>query len=67
MFQAVKHITLWSSLKALGYRLWDEERKKLVGFSYVSVYLGKKMVPVPVSARFGQDAESQAHGVRSHR
>lgn len=31
-----------SSLKALGYRLWDEERRKLVGFSYVSVYLGNQ-------------------------
>ena len=42
MFQAVQHITLWSSLKSLGYRLWDEEHKKLVGFSYVSVYLAKQ-------------------------
>lgn len=42
MFQAVRHLTLWSSLKSLGYRLWDEERKKLVGFSYVSVYLAKQ-------------------------
>jgi omega-6 fatty acid desaturase (delta-12 desaturase) len=42
MFQAVKPITLWSSLKSLGYRLWDEERKKLVGFGYVSVYLAKQ-------------------------
>ncbi len=41
MFQAVKHITLWSSVKSLAYRLWDEEHKKLVGFSYVSVYLAK--------------------------
>jgi omega-6 fatty acid desaturase (delta-12 desaturase) len=51
MFKAVRHITLWSSLKSLGYRLWDEERKKLVGFSYVPVYLNKIAVPVPVSAR----------------
>ncbi len=29
-------------MKSLGYRLWDEERKKLVGFSYVSVYLAKQ-------------------------
>jgi omega-6 fatty acid desaturase (delta-12 desaturase) len=45
MFKSVKHITLWSSLKSLGYRLWDEERKKLVGFSYISIYLGKKTIP----------------------
>jgi omega-6 fatty acid desaturase (delta-12 desaturase) len=42
MFQKVKYITLWSSLKALGYRLWDEDRKKLVGFSYVPAYRAKQ-------------------------
>jgi omega-6 fatty acid desaturase (delta-12 desaturase) len=41
MFRSVPHITLWSSLKAVTYRLWDEERKKLVGFDYVPVYLAK--------------------------
>jgi len=42
MFQGVQPITLWSSLKSLGYRLWDEDHKKLVGFSYVSTYLNKQ-------------------------
>jgi omega-6 fatty acid desaturase (delta-12 desaturase) len=42
MFQAVGPLTLWSSLKSLGYRLWDEERKKLVGFSHVHIYLAKQ-------------------------
>jgi omega-6 fatty acid desaturase (delta-12 desaturase) len=46
MFQAVKHITLWSSLKALRYRLWDEESKRLVGFNYVSVYLERQAMAV---------------------
>lgn len=41
MFRAVKHVTLRSSLKSLGYRLWDEERKQLVGFAFVPVYLAK--------------------------
>ena len=41
MFRSVKHITPGSSLKALGYRLWDENRRKLVGFDYVAVYLGR--------------------------
>lgn len=50
MFEAVKHVTPWSSLKALGYRLWDEERRKLVGFDYVSIYLGKQMAPAAVSS-----------------
>ncbi len=42
MFQAVKHIALWSSLKSLCYRLWVEVHMKLVGFSYVSDYLAKQ-------------------------
>ena len=45
MFKAVKHVTLWASFKCLGYRLWDEDRKKLVGFSYVAVYLAKQTAP----------------------
>jgi len=31
-FQAVKPVTFWSSMKALSFRLWDEQRKKLVGY-----------------------------------
>ena len=49
MFQAVKPVTLLASLKALGYRLWDEERKTLVGFGYVSTYLGRNETPAHVS------------------
>jgi omega-6 fatty acid desaturase (delta-12 desaturase) len=32
LFQSVKPVTLFSSLKSLGFRLWDERRGKLVGF-----------------------------------
>ncbi len=32
LFQ-IKPVTIWISLKSLTYRLWDEEKKKLVGFS----------------------------------
>ena len=32
VFQEVTPITLVSSLKCVNYRLWDEERRKLVGF-----------------------------------
>jgi hypothetical protein len=32
----------WSSLKSLGYRLSDEEHKKLVGFDHISVYLASQ-------------------------
>ncbi len=32
LFQNVKPITLWSSMKSLTFRLWDEEKRKLVGY-----------------------------------
>ena len=32
IFQQVKPLTLRASLKSLGYRLWDEQNKRLVGF-----------------------------------
>jgi len=33
IFQQVRPLTIWRSLKSLGYRLWDEEQKMMVGFS----------------------------------
>lgn len=35
LFQKIKPITFFSSLKSLTFRLWDEERKKLVGYRRV--------------------------------
>src|SRR6266550_1663483 len=35
LFQSVKPITLFSSLKSLTFRLWDEQRRKLVGFRHL--------------------------------
>ncbi len=35
MFQQVKPITLLSSLKCLSLRLWDEQSRKLVGYSHL--------------------------------
>jgi omega-6 fatty acid desaturase (delta-12 desaturase) len=35
LFQQVKPITLFSSLKSLTFRLWDEPRKKLVGYRHL--------------------------------
>lgn len=32
VFQQVRPVTLWSGMKALSFRLWDERRKQLVGF-----------------------------------
>jgi omega-6 fatty acid desaturase (delta-12 desaturase) len=34
IFQQVKPMTLFASLKSLTFRLWDEQRKKLVGFRH---------------------------------
>lgn len=35
IFQEVKPLTLTSSLRSLSFRLWDEENKRLVGFSHL--------------------------------
>jgi len=32
LFQSVKCVTLFLSFKSLTFRLWDEQRRKLVGF-----------------------------------
>jgi acyl-lipid omega-6 desaturase (Delta-12 desaturase) len=34
LFQEVKPIRLFSSLKSLNFRLWDEKRKRLIGFGH---------------------------------
>lgn len=38
IFQDIKPITFFSSLRSLRLRLWDEERKKLVGFNVLRYY-----------------------------
>ncbi len=35
LFQSVKPVTLLSSLKSFSFRLWDEQQRKLVGFSHL--------------------------------
>ncbi len=35
LFQSVKPVTLLSSLKSITFRLWDEQRQRLVGFGHV--------------------------------
>jgi acyl-lipid omega-6 desaturase (Delta-12 desaturase) len=32
LFQKVKPITFWQSLKSLAFRLWDEQQRKLIGY-----------------------------------
>ena len=35
IFQRIKPITFFSSLKSLTFRLWDEQHQRLVGFDYL--------------------------------
>jgi omega-6 fatty acid desaturase (delta-12 desaturase) len=35
LFQTVKPVTLFASLKSFTFRLWDEPRQRLVGFGYL--------------------------------
>jgi len=35
LFQTVKPVTLFSSFKSLTFRLWDEQRRKLVGYGHL--------------------------------
>ena len=45
MFQTVKPVTLFSSLKSFSFRLWDERRGKLVGFRHLRT-LKRRAKPV---------------------
>jgi omega-6 fatty acid desaturase (delta-12 desaturase) len=45
MFGEVKSITLWSSMKSLSYRLWDEQREKLVGYRRVRAIRRETSLP----------------------
>ncbi len=35
LFQKVPQVTLWASLKAVNYRLYDEDNQRFVGFGYL--------------------------------
>jgi omega-6 fatty acid desaturase (delta-12 desaturase) len=46
MFQEVKAVTLLASVKSLTFRLWDEQGRKLVGFSHLKdLQDGQAMAP----------------------
>jgi len=38
LFQTVKPVKLFSSFKSLSFRLWDEQRRRLVGFGYLRTF-----------------------------
>jgi omega-6 fatty acid desaturase (delta-12 desaturase) len=40
LFQSVKAITLFSSMKSFTFRLWDEQRHKLVGYRHLRTIRG---------------------------
>ena len=42
LFQDIQPITLWTSFKSIKYRIWDEDRKKLMGFGYIKTYRNKQ-------------------------
>ena len=42
LFQTVKPITLFSSLKSFNFRLWDESNKKLIGFGQLRKMLKER-------------------------
>jgi len=45
LFQRVKPVTLWSSMRGLSFRLWDERRKKLVGFGRLRTHRRETSLP----------------------
>ena len=47
LFQKVKPITLFSSLKSLSFRLWDEKRRKLVGYRQMRQARREQKAPRP--------------------
>jgi omega-6 fatty acid desaturase (delta-12 desaturase) len=48
LFQEVKPLTLFSSLKSLTFRLWDEQRGRLVGFRHLKKLRQERETPPPV-------------------
>jgi len=42
LFRQIKPVTLFSSMKSLTYRLWDERQKRLVGFGQLRPLHGKR-------------------------
>ena len=56
MFHEVKPITFFSSLKSLTYRLWDEQRGKLVGYRHARKLRKER-----------QKAQSEQEAAQNHR
>jgi omega-6 fatty acid desaturase (delta-12 desaturase) len=46
LFQSVKPVTLFSSFKSFTFRLWDEQRRKLVGYGHLKTVRRQASQPV---------------------
>jgi len=44
----VKPVTLFSSLKSLTFRLWDEQRQKLVGYGHLRTLRRRPPTPAQI-------------------
>jgi len=51
LFQQVKPITLVTSLKSFGYRLWDEQRGRLVGYRHLRTLRKQQQFGTPRSVK----------------
>jgi len=47
LFQTVKAITLFSSFKSLTFRLWDEQRRRLVGYGHLRMVRRQRKQAAP--------------------
>jgi acyl-lipid omega-6 desaturase (Delta-12 desaturase) len=47
LFQSVPPVTLLSSLKSITFRLWDEQRRRLVGFGHLRTLRRASPSPAP--------------------
>jgi omega-6 fatty acid desaturase (delta-12 desaturase) len=47
LFQTVKAITLFSSFKSFTFRLWDEQRRKLVGYGHLKMIRRQQKQALP--------------------
>ena len=52
LFQTVRPVTLFSSLKSLAFRLWDEQQQKLVSFGHIRAMRRQMAVPTGRTAGF---------------
>jgi len=58
LFQTVKPVTLFASFKSFTFRLWDEQRRKLVGYRHVRHLRRQRREAEAAIARGSQSAQS---------